>query len=358
MNEKIQLIIFIGIFLAICAGINYFVLSNIVKFFEIQKNIWFYFVVFILTISYIVASMLESGFGTVLSKIIYFISASWLGFVFIMFILILLFKLISVFITLPTYQSGIVLLIIGLLLSIFGFINTRIITVDNIDIHTDKVDSEIRIVQISDMHIGPVNDKNFIKNIVYMTNKLNPDYVFLTGDLLDGRYKYNKTDFNILKKLSGKKYFITGNHETYAGIDYSMHLIDGLDFRVLRNESVIDNKLQVIGIDDSDDRKQVLKVLKNIELDDNKYKILLYHRPIGYRDVKGKIDMMLSGHTHAGQIFPFSILAWLENKYINGMFYENGTILYVSSGAGTWGPPMRIGSRSEIVLIRLLPLNY
>lgn len=357
MNEKIQLIIFISVFLAIYAGMNYFVLNNLVKLLSVEKNIWFYAILFALTISYVAASMLESSFGNAFSKIIYFISASWLGFVFIMFILILLFKLVGLFVTLPGYQSGIALLIIGLLFSIFGFVNTRIIVVDNIEVYTDKVDSEIKIVQISDMHVGPVNGKNFMKNIVYMTNKLNPDYVFLTGDLLDGRYKYNKADFNVLKELAGKKYFVTGNHETYAGIDYSMHLIDGLGFRVLRNESVIDNRLQIIGVDDSDDRKQAVKTIERMKLGDDKYKILLYHRPAGYKDVSGKVDMMLSGHTHAGQIFPFSILAWLENKYINGMFYENGTVLYVSSGAGIWGPPMRIGSRSEIVFIRLLPVD-
>ncbi len=357
MNEKIQLVIFIGVFLAIYAGMNYFVLNNMAKLFGIQKDIWFYALLLVLTISYVAASMLESSFGNTFSKIIYFITAFWLGFVFIIFILILLFKLVSLFIALPGFQSGVALIIIGLLFSIFGFVNTRIIAVDNIEIYTDKVDSEKRIVQISDMHIGPVNGKNFMKNIVYMTNKLNPDYVFLTGDLLDGRYKYNKADFNVLKELAGKKYFVTGNHETYAGIDYSMHLIDGLGFRVLRNESVIDDELQIIGVDDADDRKQAFKTIENMRLNDDKYKVLLYHRPVGYRDVSGKVDLMLSGHTHAGQIFPFSILAWLENKYTNGMFYENGTVLYVSSGAGTWGPPMRIGSRSEIVFIRLLPMD-
>lgn len=357
MNQKLQLILFIGMFLAIYAGINYFVLNSLAKLFGINKNMWFYALLLVLTISYIAASMLESGFGNTFSKIIYFISASWLGFLFMMFILILLFKLISLFVTLPGIQSGIALLVIGLLFSIFGFVNTRSIAVDNIEVYTDKVDSEVKIVQISDMHIGPVNGKNFMKNIVYMTNKLNPDYVFITGDLLDGRYNYTKSDFNVLKELSGKKYFVTGNHETYAGIDYSMHLIDGIGLRILRNESVIDGVLQIIGIDYSDDNKQVFKAIKRMKLHDNKYKVLLYHKPVGYKDVSGKIDMMLSGHTHAGQIFPFSILAWLENKYTNGMFYENGTVLYVSSGAGTWGPPMRIGSRSEIVFIRLLPID-
>jgi hypothetical protein len=136
-----------------------------------------------------------------------------------------------------------------------------------------------------------------------------------------------------------------------------MHILDGLGFTVLRNKSVIDNKLQIIGVEDADDKKQVFNVMKHIKLDDDKYKIILYHRPVGYRDVSGKVDLMLSGHTHAGQIFPFSILAWLDNKYVNGLYNENGTALYVSSGAGTWGPPMRIGSRSEIVFIRLVPLD-
>jgi len=357
MNEKIQLIIFITIFLAIYALMNYFVMNNMAKLFGVNKNVWFYLLLIVLTCSYIVASILESSYSNKLTNSIYLFSAFWLGFAFLMLCIISLFKLVGIFAALPGFQSGVVLLILGLLFSIFGIINTRVIAVDKVEIYTDKVSSEINIVQISDLHIGPVNGKNFLNNIVYMTNKLNPDYVFVTGDLLDGRYKYNKNDFSILKNITGKKYFVTGNHETYAGLDYSMHIIDGLGFTVLSNETVVDNGLQIIGIEDADDKKQVLNVIKHIKLDNDKYKILLYHRPVGYRDIRGKVDLMLSGHTHAGQIFPFSILAWLDNKYINGLYNENGTVLYVSSGAGTWGPPMRIGSRSEIVLIRLLPLN-
>jgi predicted MPP superfamily phosphohydrolase len=355
MNEKLQLVIFIGIFVAIYALMNYFVMNNMARLFGINKNVWFYLLLIVLTISYIVASILESSYNNKLTNATYYVSSFWLGFVFLMFCLILLFKLVGVFVPLPGFKSGIVLLALGLFFSIFGIINAQVIAVDKIDVYTDKVSSEVKIVQMSDLHIGPINGKNFLRNIVYMSNKLEPDYVFLTGDLLDGRYKYNKSDFNVLKELAGKKYFITGNHETYAGIDYSMHIIDGLGFTVLRNESVLGEELQIIGIDDAEDKKQVLKTMHGMKLHDDKYKILLYHRPIGYRDVGGKIDLMLSGHTHAGQIFPFSILAWLENKYINGLYNENGTILYVSSGAGTWGPPMRIGSRSEIVFIRLLP---
>ncbi|MEM4637857.1 MAG: metallophosphoesterase [Candidatus Woesearchaeota archaeon] len=355
MKEKIQLIIFISIFLSLYFALNYFVFTQFFYFFDIQKNILFYILLIFFSFSFVLSSILESAYGNIITKTLYFLSSFWLGFIFLSFIMLLLFKIILLFIEIPKFQVAVSILLITLVICIIGFINTKFIVLKRLSIYTQKINSEIKIVQISDLHIGPINDKNFLKKIVYMTKKINPDYVFITGDLIDGRYNYFKKDFNILKELPGKKYFIIGNHETYAGIDYSIHLIEDLGIRILRNESIIDNNLQIIGIDDSEDRKQVYKVISKMNFEKDKYKILLYHRPIGYKDVSGKIDLMLSGHTHAGQIFPFSILTWLENKYIYGLYKENNAILYVSSGAGTWGPPIRIGSRSEIVLLRIIP---
>ncbi|GIU69676.1 MAG: serine/threonine phosphatase [Candidatus Woesearchaeota archaeon] len=364
MNEKVQLVLFISIFLLLYGGINYFVLNNLYTLFNFQKNVGFYVIFIILTISYVLASVLESAFGNMLSKIIYYISAFWMGFLFLAFILILIYKILSFFFALPSFLSGIIIVSLTLLLCLIGIINAKLIYVRELAIYTDKVNSELRIVQISDVHFGPINGKGFLKNIVYTTNKLKPDYVFITGDLIDGRYNYNKTDFDILKSLHGKRYFITGNHETYAGIDYSIHLVDKLGLNVLRNEYVNEGNLTIIGIDDSDDNKWVIRKFNELYEfghinNTNNYVILLYHRPSVYKKLSNKIDLMLSGHTHAGQIFPFSILAWLENKYLNGLYYDksskNGSKLYVSSGIGTWGPPIRLGSRSEIVLIKLLP---
>lgn len=365
MNDKLQLIFFISIFLIIYSLLNYFVVYNLTKLFDLSRDISFYLVLLILTISYISASILESNYGNVYTKIVYFAASFWMGFMFILLCLILLFNVIKIFIVFPELKSGIVLLLAGIILSIIGLITARIIRVTNIDIYTNKIKTELRIVHVSDLHIGPINGKEFLKNIVYLINKQHPDYVFITGDLLDGRYRYNKNDFTILKNITGRKYFVTGNHETYAGIDYSMHLIDGLGINILNNESKIVDNLQIFGIDDSEDKKQVIKVmnhLKNVEfnnkeLTDSRYKILLYHRPVGFKQAHKHIDLMLSGHTHAGQMFPFSLLSWLDNKYIYGLYNEGNSKLYVSSGAGTWGPPMRIATHSEIALIRLKPIN-
>lgn len=355
MNEKIQLALFIGLFLALYAAMNYFVLTNIARYFGIRKTILFWVLLGVLTISYVLASMFESGYGNMWSKGVYFAAALWMGFMFITLCLILLQKILGFFVKTPLLTSGMMILGIAALVSLYGIINARVIAVDELDITSDRIHKEIRIVHIADMHIGPINGKGFLKNIVYMTNRLEPDYVMVTGDLLDGRYIYDKNDFSVLRNIHAKKYLTLGNHETYAGIDYSMHLIDGLGFVVLNNISVSDEDLQIIGISDAEDKQQVAKVLSEIKLSNKSYKVLMYHRPIGFRDANTTVDLMLSGHTHAGQIFPFTFLAWLENKYINGAYRQNGSTLHVSSGAGTWGPPMRIGSRSEIVLIRLHP---
>ncbi|MED5227799.1 MAG: metallophosphoesterase, partial [Pseudomonadota bacterium] len=125
--------------------------------------------------------------------------------------------------------------------------------------------------------------------------------------------------------------------------------------RVLRNNSVLADGLQLIGIDDADDVHQVGRELANITLDPQCFKVLLYHRPSGWDSaVKAGIDLTLSGHTHNGQIFPFNWLVKQQFKLITGLHRSGQCQLYVSPGTGTWGPVMRLGSRNEITCIDLV----
>lgn len=355
-KEKLQLIIFISIFLVIYFLLNYFVLTNIARFFDLEKNILFYLLLIILTLSFIFASMLESNYGNKLTRIVYFLASYWMGLLFIMFWLLLFFKIIEVFLDLPKMSSGIVLIIITIILSIIGMVNAIMIKVSKISIYTTKINSGLRIVQLSDLHMGPVRSKIFLEKAIGYTNKLRPDYVFITGDLVDGRYKYPEDYFKSLNNIKAKTYFVIGNHETYAGTERITDSLENINISILRNTDTIINELQIIGIDDSEDKKQVETQLSSIKIDKSKYSVLLYHRPDGFKQaVVHNIDLMLSGHTHAGQIFPFNILTYWANGFNQGLYKMNSSTLYVSSGIGTWGPPMRLGTRSEIVLIRLLP---
>jgi predicted MPP superfamily phosphohydrolase len=125
---------------------------------------------------------------------------------------------------------------------------------------------------------------------------------------------------------------------------------------VLRNRAVIDNGVQFIGIDDMDDAMQVSRQLARINVESEPYVILLYHRPRGLEAAaEAGVDLMLSGHTHNGQIVPFNLIVKRVFEQMRGLYYYAQATLYVSSGTGTWGPIMRLGTRSEITLIEVLP---
>ena len=133
-----------------------------------------------------------------------------------------------------------------------------------------------------------------------------------------------------------------------------MDLLRTTKVRPLRNEAVDFARIQIIGIDDSGRRFQVADQLKRIEFDDSKYCVLMYHRPTGFEAaVEQGVDLMLTGHTHNGQIAPFNLIVRLAFRHISGLYRHEGSYLYVTTGTGTWGPRMRLGSSNEIVLLKL-----
>jgi predicted MPP superfamily phosphohydrolase len=123
---------------------------------------------------------------------------------------------------------------------------------------------------------------------------------------------------------------------------------------VLRNEVEDNGRYQIIGVDDSWDRKMVRRVLSDMEIHPGKYTILMYHRPVGLEDARAAgVDLMLTGHTHSGQFLPFQLLVKAIWKRVRGLYDLGGMHLYAAPGTGTWGPPMRVGTNSEITLLRV-----
>ena len=174
--------------------------------------------------------------------------------------------------------------------------------------------------------------------------------------MIDGRFHYDNKEFQLLNNIDAKTYFTTGNHETYAGIGLIDNLLNNTKVNILRNQTIMANNIHIIGIDDSDDTLQVRKQLGTIKIDESKYTILMYHRPSGFKDAaSSNIDLMLTGHTHAGQIYPFNFLIALFNGYVRGLHHINQSYIYVCEGIGTWGPPMRLGTKAELVNIIVYP---
>ncbi len=236
----------------------------------------------------------------------------------------------------------------GLLLAIVPFVKT-------ISFTSESLKEPVRFVQITDVHIGS-RSKNFLEQIVGKIRDLDPDFLCITGDFIDAT-GVPVSDLEALSTLDCPIYFSLGNHEKYEDLNDIIHRLESLDVKVLRTQSIQHrDDIQVIGIDDRDDALQVERELAKLEVRDDAFGLLLYHRPRGLEAAqKAGIDLMISGHTHNGQIFPFNLIVNQVFDQTVGMYQHGNARLYVSQGTGTWGPVMRVGTRSEITLFEINP---
>ncbi len=214
-----------------------------------------------------------------------------------------------------------------------------------------------KIVQLSDVHIGAILREGFLAEVVRKTNEQNPDLVVITGDLFDGaglELGRMAQPLNELRPPLGT-FFITGNHETYVGVERSLSALDGTRVRVLRDEIVEIDGIQLVGIDYPlmGQRKNLDSILTRI--DRERPCILLYHEPAYSDTMKALgIDLQLAGHTHRGQMWPFNyITKRVYRGHDYGLHTDSDYNLYTSCGVGTWGPPLRSGNRPEIVVFTL-----
>jgi predicted MPP superfamily phosphohydrolase len=226
-----------------------------------------------------------------------------------------------------------------------------------------KTQAGYRIVQITDVHVGPTIGHDFIEEIVARVNALKPDLVAITGDLVDGSVEELAAHVAPLAKLRAKDgvFFVTGNHEYYSGADAWIAHLATLGVRVLRNERVRiggDDGFDLAGIDDASSRgnghgPDLEKALRG--RDAARACVLLAHQPRGIElaDSLG-VDLQLSGHTHGGQMIPWNFLVRLQQPFVAGLHKLARAQIYVSRGTGYWGPPMRVGAPAEITEIELV----
>lgn len=250
-------------------------------------------------------------------------------------------------------------------LSAKAMYDAKFVKLEHVDVKLKNLVQPYKIVQLSDIHIAGLINAEFIKNIVQRVNLLNPDIVVITGDLIDIEISAAKDALNELSKLKSKygTYFIVGNHEYFHGITKIINKVKSLGIRVLENENVyigeascgfnLAGVYDVFGYRTNTYVPDLNKALRGV--DKNSPTILLAHQPKYIKEVKNGVDLMLSGHTHGGQIYPFRFLVKLQQPYIEGLHKHNENLqIYVNKGTGFWGPPMRLGASSEITEIIIL----
>jgi hypothetical protein len=215
-----------------------------------------------------------------------------------------------------------------------------------------------KAVQISDVHLGNVLDERFFQKVVDMINARHPDIVFITGDLFDGM---DGSLDRVVKPVTSLVapwgvYYVTGNHETYLGIKETYEAIRKTNVTILDDQMANVNGMQIIGMSYPEQfaSKNINDVIKKIsDFDRNRPSILLHHDPTDIERAKGAgISLQLSGHAHAGQIFPVMFISRLVyGKYYNGLHEEGDYTIFTSNGVGVWGPTMRTGNNPQIDVI-------
>ncbi len=276
----------------------------------------------------------------------------WLGISPIVLILVLLAEPVLALTSLESMLVAQAVLVVALILLVYAVYNALTPTVITVPLSSAKLEQSLRFVQITDVHIGSRSSR-FLEHVIDKVNTLKPEFLCITGDFVDAT-GISEERLVALRNFDGPIYFSIGNHEKYEDLPEIIQRLENLGVTVLRDRALEAESLQVIGIDDKEDPQQVQKQLARMEVLAEKFVLLLYHRPRGLQDAAAAgVDLMISGHTHNGQIVPFNFLVDQVFEMSAGLFREGDTHLYVSSGTGTWGPTMRLGTRSEITLFEI-----
>jgi predicted MPP superfamily phosphohydrolase len=308
---------------------------------------------------------------------------SWMGFIFILVSALIPLDLLRLALSrisppLPRFlgprTSCQLAILFAISASCYGFFEAREIRVEHLTIPSFKLPptvTRIRIVQLSDVHLGLVVRENRLKRMLSIVREAEPDILVSTGDLIDGRLSRRegsagyRTLTAMLRAVRAPwgKFAVTGNHEYYAGLDQSLEVTRAAGFRVLRNEAVsLANGMVISGCDDAAWKRISLsrpepdetKLLGSLPPD--RFRLHLKHRPLVDPRTEGLFDLQLSGHTHRGQIFPFYLLTRFSFPIPSGTTrLRNGSMIHVSRGTGTWGPPIRFLAPPEITVIDIVP---
>lgn len=345
---------------------------------EVQSHRKIYAIVFFsLAVVFIIAKFLESRHSSVITDALNIIGGFWLAFMLYGILLFLISDIVYLILRLtgtlnpaniPAYRKWtfVATLSVSMILIIAGFINALIPVVTEYSIKINKTADvkSMRIAAVSDIHLGSIIRKRSMKKLSRMLDDMKPDLVLLLGDIIDGEIgpvlRDDLLQYFKCPKCTHGMLAISGNHEFIGGASRTIPYIESKGIRLLKDEvMVLNGGIQLIGRKDRDSerfygKKRMPLDQLMLKADTTKPVILLDHQPVNYDDaVKNGIDLELSGHTHDGQMWPLNHITRAIYELSYGYKQKGKTQFIVSSGYGLWGPRVRIGTRSEVLLLNL-----
>ncbi|HWD20444.1 MAG TPA: metallophosphoesterase [Verrucomicrobiae bacterium] len=262
---------------------------------------------------------------------------------------------------LPRFQIAEILFGLAFLATAYGLVNARRIRVKKITVQLPHLPESWRgrtAALITDLHLGPLNGAKFLRRVIERLRSLQPEAVFISGDMFDGPTHGLDRLVSPWREYTPPLgiYFVTGNHDEFADRSLYLDPVRRVGIHVLHNEMFSIEGLQLVGVHDSEagDPVTLRSILSAARINRQRASILLAHRPINLAIAEEQgISLQLSGHTHNGQNWPWNLLvARIYKGFGYGLNRLRTMQVYTSSGVGTWGPPMRVATQSEIVLIR------
>lgn len=362
---------FLFIFLTIYYLINFYFSRKMRVAFNLKKGSEYIISIF-LTLSIILYKFMDKNL--IDNFIMSFSILLWMGFVILFFVLYILIDFYNVSLKVIHILTGhnpvpkvgikkgfIIVSVLTISITAYGYYETLNLNVYRFTLYSNKVDRDIKILHISDLHLNQVMREDKIRAILEVYQKEKPDIVISTGDLVDGNMSDKINYIRLLWSIDPPfgKYAIIGNHEYYAGINQAIEFTKKSGFLILRDEYVyLPFNLAILGVDDDEAKRfGVLRKMDDDELldrvDKGRFIIFLRHQPRINGGIAGKFDLALSGHTHGGVLFPVKYI--LRKIFITdfGLIKLGSSYIYVSRGVGTGGPPIRIGSPPDVAIFEI-----
>lgn len=340
---------------------SYCLLSVFFKASRLGKVIILFFLIFS-TLGFIGVFYVLSFYDSWLMRSIYLLCSLVIGFlfyltiagIFFQFTIMLLRKTDKLKVSRASVALASILFLIGALSSLSFKVRTIELKIDNLPAAWQGK----KIVHISDLHLGSIHGVDFVRKIADKVDKLNPDFLIISGDLFDGapgQVPQIGPSLGLLKARE-KTIFVPGNHDQYLGLDKFSAYLEKAEILTLKDKSITINGVEIIGFDFLSRKAEMEeRVISGLRKYEGQTRFLINHVPAGIDGAKDmNVSLQLSGHSHRGQMWPVSILTRLiYGKYHYGLNTEGTYNIYTTSGVGSWGPPLRTFNRPEIVDIIL-----